>query len=240
MEKLLINDEIKHLLTCSNKFEWNQIFIKRVSHAVHFDSLEIMEKNKEKLREEWYAFVNRVYHDSDEQKIAIGSDFCTKYQTFYEFFTQEKKGKEQVVLEILEAVSALDTLGLDYWDIHPFNILVNKEGHIKLVDLDSTKVRKYNEEYRLCGFIDMIIESYFFFDMKGYQSAKITDFGLDLSNLVSLSQYYSPAVVQLIQGKYQNSSILKNVEKVLKELEDQEKIVEIRKQVKELRPYWFK
>lgn len=209
MEKLLINDEIKYLLTCSNKFEWNQIFIKRISGAVHFDSLEIMENNKEKLNEEWYAFVNRVYYDSLDPKIAIGSDYCAEYQTFYEYFVQGGQEKKQVILESIEAVSALDGLGLDYWDIHPFNVLVNKEGHIKLVDLDSTKVQKFNKEYRLCGFIDLIIESYFFFDMKSSVSAKITDFGLELRNLIPISQYYSPEFVRLIQGTYLNTKIFK-------------------------------
>lgn len=239
MEKILINAEIEQLLKERNNFEWKQIFIKRVGDAVHFDALEIMENNQEKLKEDYYAFVNRIYHDENEKSIAIGSDYCADYQTLYNYFVQRKKGNTQVFLECLEAIMDLDNLGLDYWDIHIFNILVNKENHIKLVDLDSTKVRKYNAECRMSAFMDMIIESYFFFDMRPSSSASMINFGFNLHSLVPLMSYYSPEVIRLIHGTFQNTNVPKDVEHVLKELEDQEKINDIRNQVKKLRPYWF-
>lgn len=67
MKHILLTDEINNLLACSNKFEWNfewnKVFIKRVSDAVHFNAIELMEENIYKLKEEYYAFINRTYYD---------------------------------------------------------------------------------------------------------------------------------------------------------------------------------
>ncbi len=147
--------------------------------------------------------------------------------------------KDGIIMEILDAVMGLDVLGIDYWDLHPFNILVNKEKHIKLVDLDGAKVRKVDEKERLNGIIELILESYFFFDMKRSTSASTNSFADELRSLISLRKYYPPEFVRLIEGTYRELSIMENIEMVLKELEDEEKIMEIRDKVKMRRPYWF-
>lgn len=239
MEHILLNDEINRLLARSNKFEWNKIFIKRVSYAVHFNTIELMEKNKDKLKEEYYAFVNRTYYDEFREKQAIGSDFYSEYQTFYEYFVQGNKEKDKVILKVLEAVTDLISLGIDYWDLHSFNVLVNKESDIKLVDLDGAKVRKAKINDVLYNFIDLIVESYFFFDLKGSVNSTMCNFGVNLYSSVCLQKYYSPKFVLLIQGVYKDISLIKDVELILKELKDEEKLEEVRNQVKRLRPYWF-
>ncbi len=89
MEHILINEEISRLLKTNHHFEWNQIFIKgipkEVTKPVYFDTINLMDKNRDNLKEEYYAFVNRIYHDSLGQRVAIGSDYCREYQTFYDF-----------------------------------------------------------------------------------------------------------------------------------------------------------
>lgn len=234
-----MNDEIKRLLACSNKGEWNQVFIKRVSSAVHFNAIEIMEDNIDKLREEYYAFVNRIYHDESGEKQAIGSDYYSDYQPFYYYFTKGNKNKDKIILDSLEAVMALVSLGLNYWDLHCFNIITNQDGNIKLVDLDGTKGNKPKPENILEVFLELIVESYFFFDIKRSASNTICGFNSTLRSMIPLDKYYSPRLIDLIQGTYQKVSLFKDIELILKEFEDEEKNTEIRNKIRSISPYWY-
>lgn len=119
MEYVYIDKELSNMLQTRKHTVYKDSFVKRITIDTQFDSLAIVNENQNLLKEEYYAFINRIYLDDENNKAAIGCNHYEEYQTFYDSFVKRKCKNDIVILDVIDAVFALDSLGVDYWDIHP-------------------------------------------------------------------------------------------------------------------------
>ena len=198
-----------------------------------------MEENIEKLTDSYYAYITYLFFDNDEEIQAIGSQFYDDYQPFRSLYLDPSINKSQIIKEYINAVLELQNIGINFYDIHAENIIVNNESHIRLVDLDETRLAElWNKgEGKELKFIDLMLQSIVFLNVKDSIWSWVSSslILLELENKRILSSSFRDC----IEGKNNFDFFISNVDCYLQELEDKEKVAIIQKELKNKYPKWF-
>lgn len=237
MEKRYLSKEQQEQLNQNKWIIENGIFIKKKTEKTCLEALYLIEKNKDKLTDNLYAYITYLFINEFEQIEACGEKYYDDYQTFYSLYFNPNINKSQIIREYTEAVLELQNIGVNYKDVHSKNIIVDKENHIRLVDLDETCLAKSWDEGMDLKFIDLMITSILFFDVKDFVwnwlSPRLVLLELENKNLLTSS------FLDVIKEKSDFDSFCSNVDQYLQELEDKEKSSILRKELKNKYPKWF-
>lgn len=213
------------------------LFIKSKKERSSIDCLYLIDANRDKLTDNYFAYLTHLFVDEYDIIQCFGGKFYEDYQTFYNLYFDSSINKSQIIKECIEAVLELRNIGVNYTDIHSKNIIVNGESHMRLVDLDETRILKPWDDSRVFYFIDLMLESMLFSDVKH----SIWHWLTKRSVLMELEtkKVLSSTFLDFVSGKNDFDSFYSNVDKYLLELSDKEKSFILRKELKNKYPKWF-
>lgn len=124
----------------------DNLFYKIIS-ASRIDVLSYILENKEKLTQELYSLPIDFYQLKDGH-YCYSAEFLTDYLTLDDLqYLYLELGSKKLIKQILKMFLELDSIGVLYDDFHTANIMLNKKGNSKLVDLDSAST---NFDPRMC------------------------------------------------------------------------------------------
>ena len=237
MEKRFFSLRLQEKLINENWIVEKGMFIKLKKDRFSLQSLNLIDENKDKLTSDYFAFLTHLYLDRDEKVKAVGGKFYNEYTDYRNLYLDKNINKPQIIRECIEAVLELQSIGVNYTDIHANNIIVNNESHMKLVDLDETKLVKICEDDKTPLFINLILQSMLFFDVRSsiWPWVKPKAVLLELENKKVLSSDF----LDSISGKSDFNSFYSNVDNYLEELCDKEKSYTLRKELRNRYPKWF-
>lgn len=237
MERRQLPPEIQEKLNHEKFVIENSLFIKRNKITSSVESLYLIDKNSDKLTADYFAYLTYLFVGEDGIIEGFGGKFYEDYQDFYNLYFDSSINKLQIIKECIEAVLELRNIGVNYTDIHSNNIIVNKESHMRLVDLDETRLVKPWDDGMVFCFINLMLESILFFDVK----ASIWYWLTPRSILIELEnkKVLSSSFLDSIFGKNDFASFYSSVDKYLLELSDKEKSSILCKELKNKYPKWF-
>ncbi|MBE6149815.1 MAG: hypothetical protein E7170_03740 [Firmicutes bacterium] len=213
------------------------MFIKSRKNRCSLESLYLIDENRHKLTSKYFAYLTHIYINQTDDVEALGGKFYDGYVDFRNLYLDKNINKSQVIKECIEAILELENIGVDYTDIHDKNIIVNKESHMKLVDLDETKTIKTYKSNKNQLLISLILQSMLFFEVK----SSIWHWVAPKTALLELNskKVLSYEFLDTIEGKKDFTSLYSNIDKYLEELRDSEKSFVLRKELRDKYPKWF-
>lgn len=213
------------------------MFIKLRKNRCSLESLKLIDQNKHKLTPEYFAYLTHLFVGKNNKVEALGGNFYNEYIDYRKLYLDTSINKPQIIRECIEAILELQNIGVNFTDIHANNIIVNKDSHMKLVDLDETKLVKLCDDDKTPLFINLILQSMLFFEVKSSIWPWITPKAvlLELENKKVLSSSF----LDTISGKSDFNSFYSNVDNYLEELCDKEKSFTLRKELRNRYPKWF-
>jgi serine/threonine protein kinase len=140
-----------------------------------------------------FPFIIKLnYAFQDVKKLYIVSEFMQGGELFYHLHRETFFSEEKIRFYASEIILALEFLhnnNIIYRDIKPENILLDKSGHIKLIDFGLCKILKTNQKktYSICGTLNYIAPE--IFSKQGYS------FSVDFWSLGIL-------IYEMLTGKY--------------------------------------
>lgn len=236
MEKLLYTDEIKDLLRTQVWGVLNGVFIKRRKGTSYIETLETIDNNADKLTTEYYALLKYYYVDDESFIRAYGGYYYETYHNFRNYYRDSSIDKRQVLREVVEAVLELESIGIQYTDIHSKNIMVNDESHMKLVDLDEAHPYKFKDS-KVGLLMDLMIECIILFDMSSTAWEYVTP--RNAIRELDSKRVYSSSLLSALTGAQSDTIFYNNFDKYIEELMDEEKRSIVRKELKVTQPKYF-
>ena len=101
-----------------------------------------------------YAFQN-------SEKLYFVIDFLNGGELFYHLRREQRFSEDRArfyAAEILIGLECLHKNGVIYRDLKPENVILDREGHVKLTDFGLSKIRKAQNEvtFTFCGTFEYI------------------------------------------------------------------------------------
>lgn len=229
MEKLIYTKKLEEQLKTQTWTVENGVFVKRNKYTSNIETINIIDKNLDKLKKEYYAIVCYFYESTIDGKIkAYGSPYYGDYQDFQNLYKNPYIDKRQILNEVVEAIFGIEKIGIHYIDIHARNIIV-KDNHMRLVDLDEALPLIYKEK-KANLLLSLIIESMLLYDVReetwDYLEPIKMLYSLDSLNLLS-KQF-----INAINKGIDDSLFLTKVDEFITELLDEERNNIIRKELR--------
>lgn len=229
MEKLIYTKKLEEQLKTQTWTVENGIFVKKNKHTSNIETINIIDKNLNKLKQEYYSIVCYLYESVIDGKIkAYGSPYYGDYQDFQNLYKNPYIDKRKILNEVVEAIFGLEKIGINYIDIHARNIIV-KDNHMRLVDLDEALPLIYKEK-KANLLLSLIIESMLLYDVReetwDYLEPIKMLYSLDSLNLLS-KQF-----INAINKGIDDSLFLTKVDEFITELLDEERNNIIRKELR--------
>lgn len=236
MEKMVWTPEIKEFLKNNVHGVINGFFIKRRKGSSSLQTLERINENKDKLTIDDYAILDHIYQDEQGDIKAFCGKYYEDYGDFKDIYQDSTIDKGKIIDELIKVILELESIGIQFIDIHSRNILVNSNSHIKLCDLDEALLSDY-VEYKVNTILDLIIECFLFYDITD-EAWNYLEPRHVLKSLESKS-VLSSSFVRALNGVESPSSFYSKVDSYIDELKDQEKILIIRREIKRTKPEYF-
>ena len=237
MKKRYFSLRLQEKLINENWIVEKGMFIKQIKDRFSLQSLNLIDENKHKLTSDYFAYLTHFFVDRNDEVKAVGGKYYNEYTDYRNLYLDKNINKPQIIRECIEAVLELQSIGVNYTDIHANNIIVNSESHMKLVDLDETKLVRLFDEDKTPLFINLILQSMLFFEVRStiWPWIKPKAVLLELENKKVLSSEF----LDSISGKSDFNSFYSNVDNYLEELCDKEKSFTLRKELRNKCPKWF-
>lgn len=108
MEKLIYTKKLEEQLKTQTWTVENGIFVKKNKHTSNIETINIIDKNLNKLKQEYYSIVCYLYESVIDGKIkAYGSPYYGDYQDFQNLYKNPYIDKRQILNEVVEAIFGL-------------------------------------------------------------------------------------------------------------------------------------
>lgn len=213
------------------------MFIKKRTAKCSLGALHLIDENQHKLTDDYFAYLTHQYVGRNGEVEAVGGKFYSEYVNFGDLYSDISINKPQVIKECIEAVLELQNIGVNYIDIHSNDIIVNKESHMKLVDLDESELLSICDNDKTIFIINLMLESMLFYEVRNSIFSWLSPKSvlLELENKKVLSSKF----LDTIAGKNDFTSFYSNADKYLEELCDKEKAYVLRKELRDKYPKWF-
>lgn len=236
MEKLMCTSEIYALIANRVWGVIDGIFVKRKKGTSYIETINILDKNISKITRDYYALFEYFYCDEDGYIKAFGGKYYSDYKDYRSLYLDNTINKGQILREVISAILELESIGIQYTDIHAKNIIVNSEGHMKLVDLDEAHPYSFKDN-KTCLILDLIIECLILYDMNDVAWEYVTPRHAmrELEQKVILSK----PLQQALNGVQSENSFYSKVDSYIDELLDKEKAGIIRKELITRNPHYF-
>ena len=140
--------------------------------------------------------------------------------------------KDKVASNIVTIVNEYESLGMNYFDLHDKNFMLNKSGSMKVVDVDGADLHispgvKMNT---ICNLWDILIEMYLYHFYPEYPLCVSSIYGFP-----NIDEYFSKEFIEyldaVIRDDYESLSV--NPEIYLPEFHDKEKIQTLSKKLED-------
>lgn len=236
METLIYTKNIEEKLKLKVWTVDNGVFIKRRKGNAYLETLRIIDRNLDRLTLDYFSIYKYLYvSEVDKSVKAFGSTYYSNYQDLKDVYLSNEVNKKQIFNEAIEAIFELESIGVNYTDIHARNIIV-ADSHIRLVDLDEATPLTFKDP-KTCLILDLILESFLFNDINDgtweYIEPRYTLRALDSKNVLSYS------LVNSLNGGMSESAFLSKVDSYLDELMDEEKVKVIKKELRLKHPEFY-
>lgn len=235
MEKLDYSQEIKDIVDSNVYGTLDGLFIKKNKGTSYMETLEIIDKNTDKLSLDNYAIFDKFYVDENGHIKAFGGIYYADYQNFSDLYLNSSIDKKKVLKDLIKCIWELDSIGIKYTDIHSKNIIVNGSSDMRLVDLDEAYPFPTMSGIRLL--VDIIIESLILYDFNAtaleYATPRFVIRELSSKNVLSKK------TLNALNGVESDLSFYANAESYIEEFSDIEKTSILRKELINKRPEYF-
>lgn len=205
-------------------------FWKKLRNDDNLESIYIIEKNQSKLTEEYYSFIKKIYMQDNYPKL-FESDYLEGFCTLYQVLKERKINKKKILLTCRNSIAELKNIGLDFWDLHSKNVMINDIDETKLVDLCGAVSDPEKQDFDFQDFrmTELVLECYLFYDFLG--DLRYTETLLQVSDL---SYYFSNSLMKHLMAVNKFEKGLLSLEDYIDEFEDEEKMEEIRLELSKL------
>lgn len=132
------------------------------------ESLDILERiiaNESKLTQELYSLPIELLYNRKNEYIAYLTYLLKGYRTIYDYIRlQDSYDKDMVARNVATVVNEFESIGLNYYDIHDENFMIDDNGNFKVVDVDGADMILTPQAKidRINNFWDFIFEMYLF------------------------------------------------------------------------------
>lgn len=198
------------------------------------DSLDILEQiiaNESKLTQELYSLPTELLYNRNNEYIAYLTKLLKGYHTIYDYIKLQKSyDKDMVARNVATVVSEFENIGLNYYDIHDENFMIDEKGNFKVVDVDGadTLLTPQAKIDRINNFWDFIFEIYLFEFYPEHPVRLNYVYMFEDSDI-----YFSKEFLEYIDGVIRDDSCILTVEPeiYLPEFSDKEKVNELSKRL---------
>lgn len=205
-------------------------FWKKLGNDDNLESIYIIEKNQSRLTEEYYSFIKKIYMQ-DNHPMLLESDYLEGFCTLYQALKERKINKKKVLLTCRNSIAELKNIGLDFWDLHSENVMINAVDETKFVDLSGAVSDPQKQDFDFQDFtiMELVLECYLFYDFLG--NLRYTE---TLFQIPNLSYYFSASLMKHLLAVNNLEKGLLSLEDYVDEFEDAEKMEEIRLELSKL------
>lgn len=235
MEKLDYSQEIKDIVDSKIYGVLDGLFIKRNKGTSYIETLEIIDKNTDKLSLDNYAIFDKFYVDENDRIRAFGGINYDDYLTFKKLYLSSNIDKKKILRDLIKCIWELDSIGIKYTDIHSENIIVNSSSNMRLVDLD--EAYPFPTISGIKSLVDIIIESLILYDFNATAMQYVTP--RYVIRELSSKNILSKKTLNALNGVESETSFYANVESYIEELSNVEKTSVLRKELINTRPEYF-
>lgn len=199
-------------------------FLKKVQVGTSLETVYFLDKNKHKLTKQYYSFIEKIYMEYGYSYI-LESDYLKNYRTLQSVLENINLNKKKIVLSCQTAIYELRELGVDYWDLSPENIMINKKEDIKIVDL-SDAILTNHPLYCNYSLMELILKLYLFYGITTTNKCMNM-----LLNFEEVHDYFSDKFLRYLLSVANLEDVALPLEDILKAFEDDEKVNELRKKL---------
>ena len=193
--------------------------------------IDRLNSDSDKLSLDLYSLPEELLYNSNGKFVAYYSKYLNGYRTLYELIKTHKEfDSHMVAINILKIVDELKSIGLNYFDLHDENFMIDKKGNFKVIDVDGCDfdLTEYSRTMTINNLWDLLFEIYLF--------QFYPEHPLRLSCVYSfpeLDTYFSREFIDYIDCVIRDDRDILSVSPsiYLPEFEDVEKVKELSKRI---------
>ena len=198
------------------------------------DSVSVVDrlsKNLDSFSLDLYSLPEELLYNSDGKFVAYYSKYLNGYRTLYELM---KMGRDidglMVAKNVIKIVDELKSIGLNYFDLHDENFMIDKKGNFKVIDVDGCDfdLTEYSRTMTINNLWDLLFEvNLFQFNLNYPMKANCVWL------FEELDTYFSDEFIEYIDCVIRDDKDILNVEPsiFIPEFEDRDKIKELSKRL---------
>lgn len=195
--------------------------------------IEKLEENKDKISMPLYNIPSDLYYGCSKTPFAIGSPFLYGYRTLNDYLKMKRDfDKDKVASNIATIVNEYESLGMNYFDLHHNNFMLNRSGRFKVVDTDGAdlQITPGVKMTTINNFWDLILEMYLYHFYPDYPLSLNTTYEYE-----KLADYFTPEFIEYLDGVIRDDPQILTVkpEIYLPEFKDEEKIITLSKKLED-------
>ena len=194
-------------------------------------AIKCVDTNLDFLSSELYSLPDELLFNKDNEFVGYYSKYLNGYRTLYECIKGDVPfDKGMVAGNIMRIVEELELIGLNYFDLHDENFMVNKKGEFKVIDVDGVDfdMSSRSKIDRINNLWDLLLEIYLF-ESNPNHPLRLNSVAL----FEELDTYFSDEFVEYLDGVLRDDWDILNVNprKYLPEFNDEEKVKELSKRI---------
>lgn len=218
-------------LRLMNKGRFRNRFIKCDTKGL--DVIKVLEGNLDKISTPLYNLPIELIHGTAKTPFAVAYPYLYGYKTLNDVLKRKINfNKDKVADNIVTIVNEYESLGMNYFDLHDKNFMLDSRGKLKVVDVDGADLHT-SEGLRMntiCNFWDLIIEMYLYHFYPEYPLCVSSTYGYEF-----IEDYFSKEFIEyldaVIRDDYECLSVNPGI--YLPEFHDQEKIQTLSKKLED-------
>lgn len=192
-----------------------------------FNILNTILNNKGQISGDLYNLPTKYLYNRDNEFIGYLSKYLKNHSTIYDLIRLNINfDYDSVVANIAKIVMELERLGLNYYDLHDENFMIDSNGDFKTIDIEGAEilVDDKGKMFTINNFWDLVFEIYLFRFNPDHPARLNTFYFFD-----DITTYFSDEFVEYIDGVIRDDMDVLSVDinKYLMEFKDSEKINEL-------------
>lgn len=201
------------------------------------NNILLIDKNKEFLSSDLYSLPEELIFGKDGHLVSYLTKYLKNYRTIHDYLRLSFDFDKRFVADnVLKIVKELENIGLNFYDIHDQNFMIDDNGGFKVVDIDGVEVLIDDEQrmYTLNNYWDLVLEMFLFNKNLSNQ------FRLSLFCLFEeLDTYFSEEFIEYMEGVFRDDYDTLSIDPAiyLPEFDDKEKVLELSSRLEDFRNY---
>lgn len=214
-----------------NKGKFRNKFIKCDTKGL--EVIARLEENQERLTRPLYNLPDGIIYGSAKTPFAISTPYLYGYKTLRDCLFQKREfDKDRVAQNVTTIIQEYENLGMNYYDLHHDNFMIDRLGKFKVVDVDGADlhISPGLKMITINNLWDLLFEMYLYHFYPNYPLCLNSTLNYD-----ELYEYFTKEFIEYLDGVIRDDKEILTVDPkiYLPELEDKDKIHTLSKKLED-------